>query len=138
MLANQVDAAGPMPTALLLDPLYKQHDPGPGHPEQPARYDAVTRAVEGAGLLSQLQRLDVRVATEDEIVLVHPREYIATVKREIAAGAHQLSTGDTNVGRRSFDVAVRAVGGVLNAIDAVVAGQAANAFCAVRHPGHHA
>jgi acetoin utilization deacetylase AcuC-like enzyme len=49
-----------------------------------------------------------------------------------------LSTGDTNVGKRSFDVAVRAVGGVLNAVDAVIAGQAANAFCAVRPPGHHA
>ena len=80
----------------------------------------------------------LRVASEDEIALVHGREYIAKVKREIAAGAHELSTGDTNVGQRSFDVAVRAVGGVLNAVDAVVAGKAANAFCAVRPPGHHA
>src|SRR5580704_4016796 len=131
-------AQSPKSTALLLDPIYKQHDPGPGHPEQPARYDAVTRAVEDAGLLPHLQRLDVRAATEDEIALVHGREYIATAKREIAAGAQELSTGDTNVGRRSFDVAVRAVGGVLNAVDAVVTGKAANAFCAVRPPGHHA
>jgi acetoin utilization deacetylase AcuC-like enzyme len=138
MIANRVDAAERRPTALLLDPLYKQHDPGRGHPEQPARYDAVTRAIEDTGLLSQLQRVEVRVATEDEIALVHARDYIAKVKREIAAGAHELSTGDTNVGRRSFDVAVRAVGGVLNAVDAVVAGKAANAFCAVRPPGHHA
>ncbi len=138
MLPIQLDAADRKPTALLLDPLYKQHDPGPGHPEQPARYDAVTRAVEGTGLLPQLHRLDVRVASEDEIALVHGREYIAKVRREIAAGAHELSTGDTSVGQRSFDVAVRAIGGVLNAVDAVVAGKAANAFCAVRPPGHHA
>jgi len=138
MIANQVDAADRKPTALLLDALYKQHDPGPGHPEQPARYDAVIRAIEGTGLLSQLHRLDVRVASEDEITLVHGRGYIAKVKREIAAGAHELSTGDTNVGPRSLDVAVRAVGGVLNAVDEVVAGKAANAFCAVRPPGHHA
>lgn len=138
MIANQLDAAGRKRMALLLDPLFKQHDPGPGYPEQPARYDAVTRAIEDTKLLSQLQRVEVRVANEDEIALVHGREYIAKVKREIAAGAHQLSTGDTNIGRRSFDVAVRAVGGVLNAIDAVVAGKAANAFCAVRPPGHHA
>ena len=131
-------AESPKSTALLLDPVYKQHDPGPGHPEQPARYDAVTRAVEDTGLLAHLQRLEVRAATEDEIALVHGREYIAKVKREIAAGAHELSTGDTNVGRRSFDVAERAVGGVLNAIDAVVRGKAPNAFCAVRPPGHHA
>jgi acetoin utilization deacetylase AcuC-like enzyme len=138
MIANQVGAAGHKPTALLLDPIFKQHDPGPGHPEQPARYDAVTRAIEDTRLLPQLQRLEIRVATEDEIALVHGREYFSIVKREIAAGAHELSTGDTNVGRRSFDVAVRAVGGVLNAVDAVVAGKAANAFCAVRPPGHHA
>jgi acetoin utilization deacetylase AcuC-like enzyme len=127
-----------MTTALLLDPVYKQHDPGPGHPEQPARYDAVTRAVEDTGLLSRLQRLEVRAATEDEIALVHGREYIALAKREIAAGARELSTGDTNVGRRSFDVAERAVGGVLNAVDAVISRKAPNAFCAVRPPGHHA
>ena len=138
ILADQIDAADRKPTALLLDPLYKQHDPGPGHPEQPVRYDAVTRVIEGTSLFSQLHPIDVRVASEDEIALVHGREYIAKVKREIAAGARELSTGDTNVGPRSFDVAVRAVGGVLNAVDAVVAGKAANAFCAVRPPGHHA
>ena len=82
--------------------------------------------------------MDIRVADEDEIALVHGREYIAKAKREITAGAHELSTGDTNVGPRSYEVAVRAVGGLLNAIDAVVAGHAANAFCAVRPPGHHA
>jgi acetoin utilization deacetylase AcuC-like enzyme len=138
MLANQVEADGRKPTALLLDPIYKEHDPGPGHPERPARYDAVTRAVENTGLLSQLHRVDVRAATEDEIALVHGREYIAKAKREIAGGAHELSTGDTNVGRQSFDVAVRAAGGVMNAVDAVLGGKAANAFCAVRPPGHHA
>ena len=126
------------PTGLLLDPLYKEHDPGAGHPEQPARCDAVTRAVEATHLLPQLHRIPVRAAAEDEIALVHGHAYIATAKREIAAGAHQLSTGDTDVNRKSFDVAVRAVGGVLNAVDAVIGGSVANAFCAVRPPGHHA
>ena len=138
MIADEVVAADRKPTALLLDPLYKRHDPGPGHPEQPARYDAVTRAIEGTGLLSQLHHLTVRAASEDEVALVHGHEYIAKVKREIASGAHELSTGDTNVGPQSFDVAMRAVGGVLNAVDAVIAGHATNAFCAVRPPGHHA
>ncbi len=138
MTANQADAGARKSTALLLDPIYKQHDPGPGHPEQPARYDSVMRGVEDSGLRAQLQHIEVRAATEDEIALVHGRAYIATVKREIAAGAHELSTGDTNVGRRSLDVAERAVGGVLNAVDAVLSGKAPNAFCAVRPPGHHA
>ena len=52
--------------------------------------------------------------------------------------AHEHSTGDTSVGPRTWDVALKAVGGVLNAVDAVVSRKAANAFCAVRPPGHHA
>jgi acetoin utilization deacetylase AcuC-like enzyme len=98
----------------------------------------VTQAVEDTHLLPKLQRIEVRAATEDEIALVHGHTYIAKARREIVAGAHQLSTGDTDVSLRSFDVAQRAVGGVLNAVDAVIGGKAANAFCAVRPPGHHA
>jgi acetoin utilization deacetylase AcuC-like enzyme len=79
-----------------------------------------------------------RFATEDEIAACHSRAYIQTVKREIAAGAHELSTGDTNVGPRTWDVALNAVGGVMNAVDAVASRKGVNAFCAVLPPGHHA
>jgi len=131
-------AATRKPTALLIDPVYKQHNPGPGHPERPERYDAVTQALERSGLTHALGRISPRAATEDEIALCHSPAYIRKVQHEIAAGARELSTGDTNVGPRSWDVALQAVGGVLNAIDAVVKGEAGNAFCAVRPPGHHA
>jgi acetoin utilization deacetylase AcuC-like enzyme len=125
-------------TALLIDPIYKQHDPGPGHPERPERYEAVTQALERSGLTHALGRISPRTATEDEVALCHSPAYIRKVHQEIAAGARQLSTGDTDVGPRSWDGALQAVGGVLNAIDAVVKGEAGNAFCAVRPPGHHA
>ena len=138
LIPENSPAAERKPAALLLDPIYKQHDPGAGHPEQPARYDAVTRALDQTGLLNSLLRVDARAATEDEIALVHGRNYIETVKRDIAAGAHELSTGDTNLGPRSLEIALRAVGGVLNTVDAVAGGKAAAAFCAVRPPGHHA
>jgi acetoin utilization deacetylase AcuC-like enzyme len=137
-LTDEIGAADRNPSALLLDPIYKQHDPGAGHPEQPARYDAVTRALTDAGLTNKMTHLQVRVATEDEIASVHGRDYIQKAKREIASGATELSTGDTNVGSKTWDVALRAVGGVLNAVDAVAGGKASNAFCAVRPPGHHA
>jgi len=136
MILGNGEAAERKPTALLLDPIYKQHDPGPGHPEQPARYDAVTQAV--APLAKAMLKVERRAATEDELALCHGHSYIATAKREIEAGARQLSTGDTDVGPESWHVSLDAVGGVLNAIDAVIAGKAANAFCAVRPPGHHA
>jgi acetoin utilization deacetylase AcuC-like enzyme len=49
-----------------------------------------------------------------------------------------LSTGDTNLSAESYDVALRAVGGLLNAVDALVEGRLTRAFAAVRPPGHHA
>lgn len=125
-------------TALLADPISKLHDPGPGHPEQPLRFDAVTGALEAAGLVPELTRIHPRAATEDEIMLCHGSRYIELARREIQSGGHELSTGDTNVSSRSWDVAVAAVGGVLNAVDAVVEQRAQNAFCVVRPPGHHA
>ncbi|HYP12714.1 MAG TPA: histone deacetylase [Bryobacteraceae bacterium] len=127
-----------MATGLLLDPFYKQHAPGPGHPERPERYDAITAGLERDGLSKRLTRIEARPANEDEIATCHGREYIAVVKRDIARGLRDLSTGDTAVGPKSLEVAMRAVGGVLNAVDAVAGGKLKNAFCAVRPPGHHA
>ena len=126
------------PTALLADPIYKNHETGPGHPERPERYDAVMHALNQAGFMKSLVRIGPRPATEDEVALCHGRDYIHEVRREIAAGAQELSTGDTTVGAHSFETALNATGGVLNAIDMVVERKAANAFCVVRPPGHHA
>ena len=88
-------------TALLADPIYQQHDPGAGHPERPERYAAVTQALDRSGLTKSLSRIESRSATEDEIAACHTRAYLQTVKREIAAGARELSTGDTNIGPRT-------------------------------------
>src|SRR3989442_476087 len=101
-------------TALLADPVYKEHDTGPGHPERPERFDAITQALKRAGLTESLTKIDLRVATEDEIAACHTREYIAIAKREISSGARELSTGDTRISHRSWDVALRAAGAVLN------------------------
>ncbi len=121
-------------TALLADPIYKLHLTGPGHPEQPSRYDAVLGAINAL----PLTRIQPRPATDDEIALVHSRRYIDIARRDILAGRTELSTGDTTISPRSLDVALAATGGVLNAVDAVITGAAKNAFCAVRPPGHHA
>ena len=124
-----------MTTALLLDPVFKQHSPGPGHPECPERYDAVTAALSH---LKDAPRIALREATPDELALCHSRRYIATAERDIRDGLNELSTGDTQVSLKSYDVALKAVGGVLNAVDQVVDRTVSNAFCAVRPPGHHA
>ena len=137
-MSEESIAEPPTTTAILADPVYKQHDPGAGHPERPERYDAVTQAFTAAGLMNSSARIKPRFAADDEIALCHSHAYIQKVKQEISHGARQLSTGDTDVGPRSLDVALQATGGILNAVDTVVDRKARNAFCVVRPPGHHA
>ncbi|MBI1786661.1 MAG: histone deacetylase [Acidobacteria bacterium] len=132
-----------MSCALLLDPAYKNHLTGEGHPERPERYDAVMQALERVKPPAPMLRIAPRAASEDEIALCHTREYIQTVKRDAAAlkGTRRLgdlSTGDTVIGPASLETALLAAGGVLHTVDAVLDGKARTAFCAVRPPGHHA
>jgi acetoin utilization deacetylase AcuC-like enzyme len=121
-------------TALIADPISKEHITGKRHPERPERFDVAVGALEGL----DLSRLPARVATPDEIALCHTRPYIRTVERDVASGSHDLSTGDTVISPRSLDVAMFAVGAALNAVDAVLDHKVQNAFCIVRPPGHHA
>jgi len=125
-------------TALLADPLFKRHFPGPGHPEQPARFDAVLGSLDRAALTTRMLRIPSRPATDDELSACHTRPYIATVKHDVECRYEALSTGDTQLSAESLNVALAAAGGVLNAVDAVVERRAPNAFCLVRPPGHHA
>jgi acetoin utilization deacetylase AcuC-like enzyme len=121
-------------TGLAADPVCKEHITGQGHPEQPARFDAALNALHGLELFP----LPPRVADYDEIALCHARRYIQLAEREIQDGFHELSTGDTIVSPKSLEAAQRAVGGALNAVDAIAARRVSNAFCIGRPPGHHA
>jgi acetoin utilization deacetylase AcuC-like enzyme len=121
-------------TAILADKISKSHDPGAGHPEQPARFDA---AVRGAGE-ENLIATPPRSATPDELALCHTADYIHSVRSDVEGGATSLSTGDTDICRGSLTAALRASGLCLNAVDMVMTGEARNAFCIVRPPGHHA
>lgn len=121
-------------TAFLADPVSKLHDTGPGHPEQPARWDA---AVRGLGD-HPITPAEPRSATIDELALCHTSEYIHRAKHDVESGYASLSTGDTDISPHSWTVALRAAGTCLTAIDLVMRGEAPNAFCIVRPPGHHA
>lgn len=125
-------------TGIIYDDFYKEHCPGFGHPESPARCDAVMRGISDAVADGKLARLTPRPATEDEIRLCHTDEYIRAVKQDIAAGLACLTTGDTDISEKSYEAALLAAGGALVAVDAVLEGRVANAFCVVRPPGHHA
>jgi acetoin utilization deacetylase AcuC-like enzyme len=125
-------------TALLADARCREHLVGVEHPERPERFDAVMDGLRKARVLERLLQLEHRSATLEELLLCHTREYLSIAKHDVEAGYHQLTTGDTDITPNSWEIALRAAGGVLNAVDAVVTGKARNAFCAVRPPGHHA
>ncbi len=128
-----------MNTGLLLDESFTAHDPGDHHPEAPGRIRAVMAELERRGLPGRCRRIEKRAVTDEEAGRVHTGGYLEKVAKEIdGTGAGVLSTGDTNYGFHSLEVAREAAGGLLNAVDAVMAGEIRNAFCAVRPPGHHA
>ena len=128
-----------MSTLLLADPIYRTHLEGvPGHPERPERYDAVVAALRKAGLVDRMGRVKPRAATHEELLRCHTEPYLKLARHDVESGRGFLTTGDTDVTPNSWDVALQATGGVLNAVDEVMAGRAANAFCVVRPPGHHA
>ncbi len=117
------------------DPLFDRHQPGGGHPERPERLAAVRAAFRRVGVDDSL-RLEPRDATLEEMQRVHSPEHLETVRAMAAGGGGRLDP-DTAVSPESWDVAIRAAGTGLAAIDAL-AGGGGSAFCAVRPPGHHA
>ena len=126
-----------MTTLLYTHPACLEHDPGPYHPESPSRLRAVLDALDGPDFL----RLDRREAPEaelDDIARVHPRRFVERLLDAVPRSGHVGIDADTIMSPGSGEVALRAAGAVAAAVDAVVAGEADNAFCAVRPPGHHA
>lgn len=122
----------------LDDERFERHDTGAGHPESPERLRVIRAAVAQSPLAAGLVKLTPREATAADLLLVHPQDYLDLIAREIAEGRRVLSTGDVVISPGSVEAARLAVGGVLAACDAVMAGTVRRAFCAVRPPGHHA
>ena len=89
-----------------------------------------------------MQPLPARAATEDELTVYHPRTYIEGIRALADGGPQQGSWGevefDTPLSPGSFEAALYAAGGAINAADAVMRGTVHNAFALLRPPGHHA
>ena len=113
------------------------HDPGPGHPERPARLAAVRRGLDALGLLGEAHLLDERLASREELERVHTPQHVAHLRSVAAAGGGRLDA-DTVMSPGSLTAAQLAAGSGLAAVDGLRAGRAGAAFCAVRPPGHHA
>ncbi|MGZ3529433.1 MAG: histone deacetylase family protein [Vulcanimicrobiaceae bacterium] len=124
----------------VYDERYGDHLRGIPHPESPDRVEVVAAFLTERGQFGN--RVAARDAADEEIVRVHSPAYLETVKREVGIAASQhvagyLSTGDTVVDAHSLDVARRAAGGAIAAMEATVE-CCEPVFALVRPPGHHA
>ena len=125
-------------TGLISDDIYLEHKTTPGHPERPERLVAIVKRLKDEGLYSQLHELKPAPAGLNWIETVHSPDYIERAKRSCDKRAGYLDSPDVPISDRSYEAAVMAAGGMLAAVDAVTEKRIANAFCAVRPPGHHA
>jgi acetoin utilization deacetylase AcuC-like enzyme len=126
-----------MTTLLYTHPACLEHDPGRHHPESAARLHAVLGALadpEFAGL----ERREAPEAALEDLIRVHPRHHVERMLRAVPRSGHVGIDADTILSPGSGRAALRAAGAVAAAVDAVIGGEADNAFCAVRPPGHHA
>src|SRR3954469_14424259 len=113
------------------------HDPGSYHPECPGRLEAVLQRLR-APKFAALERREAPLATVEQIARVHPRDFVEALLAAVPKSGHRAIDSDTVLSPGSGEAALRAAGAVCAAVDAVMAGEAQNAFCAVRPPGHHA
>jgi acetoin utilization deacetylase AcuC-like enzyme len=116
---------------------YLDHDAGHGHPERPARLEAVISGARRHDVADALVPLAPRRAERTELERVHPGAYLDAIERFCRAGGGRIDA-DTAANTSSWDVAVLAAGAGLAAVEALDRGEGDAAFCAVRPPGHHA
>ena len=119
---------------LFTHEAFAGHVTPPGHPERVARLGAVERGLAGLAV----ERRECPLGEEAEVLRCHPAGYLARVKAAVPQEGWAQLDGDTFLAPGSYEAAMRAVGGICAAVDAVVSGEAKTAFVAGRPPGHHA
>lgn len=134
-------------TGYFSHPDCRRHDMGAGHPECPERLDAIEDRLLVTGVADALERREAPVASIADLELAHDRMHVAAIRGLGLQLAEQIEAGgspyaqidpDTAMNTHTWDASLRAAGATLAAVDAVMAGELENAFCAVRPPGHHA
>ncbi|NEX93138.1 histone deacetylase family protein [Caulobacter sp. 17J65-9] len=126
-----------MTLAYYTHPDMLEHRMGTGHPESPERLLAVTGALDAAAGL-KLDRRETPEAALADLARVHPQAYVERMLAASPESGVRVLDADTLLSLGSVRAARLAAGAVVAAVEAVAAGEAERAFCAIRPPGHHA
>jgi len=113
-------------------PRYLEHETG-SHPERKERLIAIVELLKSGGLYDELEHVEPRMASAEEVCLVHEKSYLDHL--EDFKGSHLDM--DTIFSPQTYGVSLCAAGGVLSTLDSV-AKTGRPGFAAVRPPGHHA
>jgi acetoin utilization deacetylase AcuC-like enzyme len=127
-----------MTTAYITHPSSLRHDMGAGHPECPARIHAIEDQLIASGLLPFLDRQEAPAASKEQLARVHSGDYIESIFSQSPRHGLVYLDADTAMNPYSLEAALHAAGAAVKAVDLVMSGQAENAFCNIRPPGHHA
>jgi acetoin utilization deacetylase AcuC-like enzyme len=124
-------------TLLLHHAAFLEHLTPVGHPERPDRLRALHTALDQSEFAA-LKRVEAPLAEPEAVLLAHPQRYLDAIRKAIPSEGITRIDPDTVASPGSWEAALRAIGGAVAAVDAVAKGEAANAFAAIRPPGHHA
>jgi acetoin utilization deacetylase AcuC-like enzyme len=124
-------------TGIVTDNRYIKHDPGAFHPESPRRLEALYEMLESGNMRGKFYQIEPRLVEMSELTLIHRQSYIDEVAAT-AGIAHTSLDADTVTSADSYEAALLAAGGLIEAVDLVMEGTLKNAFAFVRPPGHHA
>ncbi|MEO8418300.1 MAG: histone deacetylase family protein [Methylophilaceae bacterium] len=127
-----------MYTAYITHPDCLKHDMGPQHPECPARLMAIEDQLIASGLLHFLQAYEAPLVTFEQLARVHQPHYIEAIHAASPKEGLNYLDADTAMNPSTLSAALRAAGAAVLATALVLEKKVANAFCAVRPPGHHA
>ncbi|RIQ14318.1 histone deacetylase family protein [Bordetella avium] len=122
----------------LTHPSCKLHEMGSWHPESPQRLDAISDQLLASGLMPYLGEREVPAATRQDILRVHSAYHLDRLRGLSPEHGYAEIDPDTLMNPHTLEAAYHAAGAGIAAVDALMAGEARTAFCAVRPPGHHA
>jgi acetoin utilization deacetylase AcuC-like enzyme len=124
-------------TLLIEHPIFLEHEMPPGHPERVDRIRVVTQALAHPTFDDAIRRAAPKAEIE-ATTLVHDRRYVDIIVANAPTEGFVQLDADTFMSPGTLPAALHAVGGACLAVDEVMRGSVANAFCAIRPPGHHA